>query len=257
LIVLAPISGKRLFALSPWNKYSIEQKSMKTIILAAGKATRLLPLTKDTPQSLLEVNGKAILERQVENLKKSGIRDIVVVTGHLSEKIEELCKGLGVKTLFNPFYAVSGIAVSLWAAKEELANGFLLLYSDVLFDSFVVDGLLESAGDICLAVKKNDLRNEAEKVVEQEGFIKSVKKIPSGKENGEFIGIAKFSSSGALEFKDKLNELLRKSLDVSFIDVVDDFIKTGGLVAAYDIKNASFADIDFPEDLTEAENIFL
>ena len=101
---------------------------MKTIILAAGKATRLLPLTKDIPQCLLEVNNKTILERQVGTLKKAGIDDIIVITGYLSDKIEKLEKELGIKTFFNPFYDVSGMALTLWVAKRELENGFIFLY---------------------------------------------------------------------------------------------------------------------------------
>ena len=67
---------------------------MKAIILAAGKATRLLPLTKDTPQCMLKIGKKTILERQIELIKSSGIDDITVITGHLSEKVENLCKKL-------------------------------------------------------------------------------------------------------------------------------------------------------------------
>ena len=111
---------------------------MKAIILAAGKATRLLPLTKDTPQCMLKVGKKTILERQIELIKKSGIDDITVITGYLSEKVEKFCKKLGIKTLFNPFYEVSGMAMTLWAAKDELKDGFIFLYSDVLFDLKII-----------------------------------------------------------------------------------------------------------------------
>jgi len=143
---------------------------MKSIILAAGKATRLLPLTKDTPQCMLKVGKKTILERQIELIKKSGIDDITVITGYLSEKVENLCKKLGIKTLFNPFYEVSGTALTLWVIKEELKEGFVLLYSDVIFELKTIDDLLKNKGDICLAIKKDGSREEAEKVIENNGL---------------------------------------------------------------------------------------
>ena len=224
--------------------------------MAAGKATRLLPLTRDTPQCMLKVGEKTILENQIEYLRKSGIDDITVITGYLSEKVEKFCKKLGIKTLFNPFYEVSGMALTLWVAKEELKNGFVFLYSDVIFELKIIEGLLKNRGDICLAIKKNELREEAEKVIEEEGIIKNVSKMKEGKENGEFIGIAKFSGIGAKKLIEELHNTAKINLNTTFIKVIDTIIKKGEVVTAYDIKDASFIDIDFSKDLEKAEKFF-
>ena len=229
---------------------------MKAIILAAGKATRLLPLTKDTPQSLLKIGKKNILENQIERLKKCGVENIVVITGYLSERVEKFCEKLRIKTLFNPFYEVSGMALTLWVAKEELKDGFILLYSDVLFELKIIDGLLKNKGDICLAIKKDELREEAEKIVEEDGIIKSISKTEEGAENGEFIGVAKFSSIGAKKLIGEVNNVAKINLNINFIEVIDNIIKKGEVVTAYDIKDASFIDIDFSKDLEKAEKLF-
>ena len=97
---------------------------MKTIILAAGKSPRMLPLTKDTNKCLLKVGSKTILEHQLDTLKAAGLTDITVITGFQPEKMENACKEAGVKTSFNPFYTVSGMSLGLWVAKEELMKGF-------------------------------------------------------------------------------------------------------------------------------------
>ena len=229
---------------------------MKAIILAAGKSTRLLPLTKDKHQCMLKVGGKTILEKQLNLLKGAGVEDITVVTGYQSVEVEELCKRLEIKTLFNPFYGVSGMALTLWVAKEELRNGFIFLYSDVLFDSGIIKGLLEVKGDICLAIKKNSLREEAEKVIETEGTIKGVTKLDDAEGNGEFIGIAKLSPAGAEKLIWELNIIAKANLNSSFIGSVDSLIKKGETVTAFDIKDAQFIDMDFPEDLEKAEALF-
>ena len=232
------------------------QYQMKAIILAAGKATRLLPLTKSMPQCMLKLGNETILEKQVKYLKNSGIYSITVVTGYLSEKVEKFCKELGIKTMFNPFYEVSGMALTLWVIKDELKDGFLLLYSDVVFEPKIIQGLLKNKGDICLAIKKDGLREEAEKVIEKEGIIEDVNKANMDKKNGEFVGIAKFSDKGAKKLVIELSSTAKINLDATFIEVIDNLIKRGEAVSAYDIKDASFIDIDFPRDLEKAEKLF-
>ncbi len=229
---------------------------MKAIILAAGKATRLLPLTKDIPQCMLKAGKKTILERQIEYLKESGIGDITVITGYLSKNLEEFCKKLGIKTLFNPFYEVSGTALTLWIIKEELKGDFILLYSDILFDPKIIRGLSEMHGNICLAIKKDKLREEAEKIIEENGLVKDVSKTTKDEQIGEFIGIARFSETGAKKIIEEINDIAKSSLDVSLIKVIDSLIKRGETISAYDIKDASFIDIDFPKDLEKAEKFF-
>ncbi len=226
---------------------------MKAIILAAGKATRLLPLTKEKPQCLLKVGKKTILERQIEYLKKAGIKNITIITGYLAEKIEKFSKE---KTSFNPFYNISGMAMTLWVVKEDLKEGFIFLYSDILFDSKVIDGLLKNMGDICLAIKEDGLREEAEKVIEDKGSIKNVSKIKLEGENGEFVGIAKFSKKGAKKLIEELNRIAKENLNASFVDVINGLIKKGDKIGAYDIGDSLFMDIDFPEDLKKAEALF-
>jgi len=226
---------------------------MKAIILAAGKATRLLPLTKDTPQCLLKIRDKTILEHQLGILNKAGIKGISVICGYMADKVEALCNKLRVKFLFNPFYEVSGTALTLWVAREELKDGFIFLYSDILFDPKVIKGLLGNKGDICLAIKKSGLREEAEKIIEENGVIKSVTKIEMEGENGEFIGIAKFSESGTKKLVEELYEAAKTNINTRFIQIIDNLIKKGEPVTAYDIKGTNFIDIDFPDDLERAK----
>jgi NDP-sugar pyrophosphorylase family protein len=65
---------------------------MKAIILAAGLGTRLKPLTDNKPKALVEVNGKTLLQINIEQLSKSGIKDIVINTHHFSDLIKNFLK---------------------------------------------------------------------------------------------------------------------------------------------------------------------
>ena len=59
---------------------------MKAIFIAAGEGSRMGKLTIDSPKPLIEVNGRSILERQVSLLKKSGITEILIITGPFPDK---------------------------------------------------------------------------------------------------------------------------------------------------------------------------
>ena len=65
---------------------------MKAVILAAGKGTRMLPLTETIPKVLVEVNGKPFLHYVIENLKKAGFTELGIVVGYMKEKVAEFLK---------------------------------------------------------------------------------------------------------------------------------------------------------------------
>ena len=122
---------------------------MKIIILAAGTGERLLPLTKKIPKALIQIKkNKTLLEIQIENIKKSdSINEIVIVVGHFAEKIEEkIAKikvpNIKVKIIFNPFYKISNNLVSLWMAKEEMNDEFLITNGDNIFSSQIFSDLV-------------------------------------------------------------------------------------------------------------------
>ena len=84
---------------------------MKAIILAAGVASRLRPLTDNTPKCLLPVGEKSILERTIENLMENGVNELVLVTGYLRHMIEDFVM------CHKPYPDPEG-EISVWAKKE-------------------------------------------------------------------------------------------------------------------------------------------
>jgi len=229
---------------------------MKAIIIAAGKATRLLPLTEKTPQCMLKIKGKTILEHQINMLKTGGIKDITVICGYKADKVESFCNEQGIKTILNPFYDVSGIAMTLWIAKEELDDS-LIIYSDILFNPEIVSEMIKQKGDICIAIKKDGIREEAEKVVENNGIVESISKEMTPKVNGEFTGMIKLSKRGSKDVTEKINNVAKVKLNCTLIEIIDGLIADNKKISAYDIRNSIFIDIDFPKDLEKAETMLL
>ena len=112
---------------------------MQAVIMAGGKGTRLAALTKDEiPKPMVPVAGKPLLLWQVERLKENGITDLIMVIGHLGEKIQEYFgdgSQFGVQIQYFVEEAPLGTAGSFYYLKDMLKEDlFLMMSGDLLFD---------------------------------------------------------------------------------------------------------------------------
>lgn len=96
------------------------------VILAAGSATRFVPLSLEQPKGLYEVKGEKLIERQIRQLNEAGINDITVVLGYKKEAFSFLQDKYGVKLIFNPLYNMRNNIESLYRARMELKNTYIL-----------------------------------------------------------------------------------------------------------------------------------
>ena len=108
------------------------------VIQAGGKGTRLRELTNDKiPKPLLKINGKPMLEWQIENLIQHGIREVVIIIGHLGEKIQEYF-GNGDKWKVKIEYIREerplGSAGALYFLRNKEKRDFIFIFGDVMFD---------------------------------------------------------------------------------------------------------------------------
>lgn len=112
---------------------------MKAVIMAGGKGTRLLSITKDEiPKPMAPLNNKPILEWQIENLKQNNITEIILIIGHLGNRIREYFKdgsAFGVSIQYIEEKEPLGTAGAFYYLKEKMDEEyFLLVFGDVLFD---------------------------------------------------------------------------------------------------------------------------
>ena len=190
-------------------KYIKEQK-ISVIIPAAGKD----PHFKDRAKPLIEICGKTILERQLENIRKVGLSNIAIVRGYKGEMIDYE----NIIYYENPKFKEKHSLYSLFCARKNMGNGFVLLYSDILFNEDVLKSLIQNEGDIVLLVDnsyryhKHDIDKKLDLVVsktKQSSYYRTLKPITMievtkigkniGKDDAdfEFIGIAYLSEKGA------------------------------------------------------------
>src|SRR5437879_6381914 len=94
---------------------------MQAIILAAGMGSRLGALSEGRPKSLLDVGGKSIIARQVESLRALHVEEIVVVTGHESDRVQGGLRGIpNVRFVFNPQFQETNVLASWLLGSEYL-----------------------------------------------------------------------------------------------------------------------------------------
>jgi 2-aminoethylphosphonate-pyruvate transaminase len=103
------------------------------IFLAAGLGSRLKGLTENKPKGFLEIDGIALIERSVQNLLASGIRQFYFGTGFLSEVYEHFACGYNAVCIKNESYADTGSMYTLHNMKDYISNDFILLEADLLY----------------------------------------------------------------------------------------------------------------------------
>ncbi len=115
------------------------------LLLAAGTGTRLQPLTLDAPKCLTEVGGVPILERLVNNLRTQGFNRLIVVIGHLGDRIQEFLQqhagDMQVDYVTNPDYRTTNNIYSLWLARQQIREPFLLVESDLVFETWMLNDM--------------------------------------------------------------------------------------------------------------------
>lgn len=234
---------------------------MRAIILAAGKGTRLFPLTRNTPKSLLDLgNGISLIENQLMSLTEANVKDIYVVVGYRADQIEAKIKTLdeiecNIETIYNPFIDVSNNLISLWFARHMMDEDFLIINGDDIFIPDVITGLLnaEPNNEICLTISVKDQYNYDDmKIIHKNNKIMRIgKNIPIDEANGESIGIMRISGKSKINFKKVMDQMVRDpdNLNYFYLSIFQQMIDVGWPIYYYLTENDYWAEVDFHPDL--------
>ena len=110
---------------------------MKTVIMAGGKGTRISSVASDIPKPMIKIEGKPVLEHEIECLRDQGFTDLIITVSHLGSVIMEYFgdgSKLGVKIQYFNEETPLGNAGALFKLRNELDDDFLLLNADAIFD---------------------------------------------------------------------------------------------------------------------------
>ncbi len=104
----------------------LPHKVDNAIILAAGMATRFVPISYEIPKGLIKVKGEPLIERQICQLRDAGINEIIVIVGYMMEKFLYLRDKYNIKFVVNNEYAEKNTHSSIYAARDYLKNTLIL-----------------------------------------------------------------------------------------------------------------------------------
>lgn len=225
---------------------------MQAIIMAAGKGSRLGNLTEDKPKSFLEINGLKLIEYNIALLHAYGIRDIIIVTGYQTKKMEEFAQNIeGVKCIYNPFYEMVNVLGSFYMAQEYLQEDTIYMHADTLCAPEILETMIQTEGDMVLPVEYKPCDEEAMKVLTEQGRVVEISKLIScDKAEGEFIGIAKIGKQILSDLREASKTvLMNKEFSSYFEGAIQELINQGKhRIIAIDTKDYFWGEVDFLED---------
>jgi choline kinase len=236
---------------------------MKAVILSAGQGKRLLPLTAEQPKCTIPIHGRSILEWQINELIKFGISPIHVVVGFGAPTVEKIIDNFdsshGIHTLYNPFYALADNLISCWTARNEMMDDFILLNGDTLFETAVLERVLQAPPAPITLVTDEKSQYDADDmkvVVQNTQLVRIGKTLPLEQVNGESIGMIRFQDAGPQLFCSTIEDRVRQpeSLKQWYLSLIDELAQKNQ-VSTVSIKGLTWAEIDNPTDLQQAETL--
>ena len=189
------------------------------IILSAGMGRRLMPLTKDIPKPLLEINGMTLLERMIKNCMGVGIVDYILIVGYNKEKVIDFASSLeekydiNIDIFENEKYDVTNTSVSTYLAskyiEDEKLDDFILINGDNVVDPEIIQkiSICENTGMVIDNYKT--LNEESFKIIINNNVIDEIgKEIDIDRSYGEFIGVSKVIKKDISSFNQLLSDLI-------------------------------------------------
>ncbi|MBI4118627.1 MAG: NTP transferase domain-containing protein [Parcubacteria group bacterium] len=232
---------------------------MQAVILAGGLGTRLRPLTDTIPKPMVLVRNRPFLEHLFALLKENGIVDILVLTGHLGEVIENHFgdgSTYGLRVVYSQEHEPLGHGGALHLAYEKLADSFVLLYGDnfLPIDYRDLVNFYTKSGKEGVVVSYQ-FKDESERgdnysnnlCVDEEGCVTGYEQrgVPNGTH----------AEAGAMVFNKKVLEYIGEGYTDAIGNVLfPELIRRGELITY--VSPHRFYDIGTPQRLKEAEVFF-
>ncbi len=235
------------------------------VILAAGMAKRLRPLTDTKPKCLLKVGERTLLERTIDAMRQAGIQEFLVVTGYRGEMIRSFLEGyaktckVSFTFLDNTDYEHNNNIYSLWMACQKVRGSeFLLMDSDILCDPAAVVRIAQKQTS-ALAVNRHELGEEEMKVVvDADSRITEISKTCRPEDAmGESVGIEKITADYCEALARELDQMILQEglIDIFYERAFERLIPQGHTFKVVDTTHYFSYELDTPEDFQRAQEL--
>ena len=183
----------------------VNLKSLNVIILAAGQGTRLKKYASNKPKGMLKIGKNSLIERQINQFNKFGIKDISIVRGFMGHKINFP----NITYFDNKQFDSTNMLVSLFKAFDKMKGDIIVSYGDIMFSQSLLEKLIQEKGDIVVSVdvswekywlmRYGTIHYDKESLtLDRNNFILSLGR-PDPKNcivDGRYVGLIKFSQKG-------------------------------------------------------------
>jgi choline kinase len=236
---------------------------MKAVILSAGQGKRLLPLTADNPKCLVKIDGRPLIEWQINELARCGVDRVSIVVGYHADRVKQLLDrrydSQKIRTIYNPTYSWADNLFSCWAARAEMTEDFVLLNGDTLFEAAVLNRLLETPDRPVTVVTHKKRHYDADDMkvtLDGDKLIHIGKDLSIDQVDGESIGMILFRGEGPVRFCRGVENALRDSQAQGkwYLSVIDELAQLTP-VWTYHINGLQWCEVDFPVDLKAAQRV--
>lgn len=240
-------------------KYLPANEEVSAVILAASRGPEFGDLTKDIPKAMVKIDGKPILDHMRGALLSCGVKNITIVAGYESDKV--IIENTNV--IKNERWEETGNVISLQMAEENLKGTTIISNGDLIYESSILNQLLETPGDIVLLgdcsgiLKKRNFNFWLKGSVphsEKYGSTDycALEDITLGEKedsNCQWISLVKVSKKGAQIMKDNFKEFFEVSSEEAMIGDFLHFLHSKGTEITVRYVRGKWFDLDSKEDL--------
>lgn len=238
---------------------------MEAVILAAGRGARLQ--STDTPKCLLRVNGRSLLDYQLDALALAGVSRVVVCVGYRGDAIRSFLtgvdRGIEITVVDNPHYLTTNNSFTLALALRQMreCQDLLVINGDNLVDPRLVRLLVEQAGSALPYIVKDHYDVEDTKIALvrnlSEAYLTRIgKEIALHESEGESIGVRRFAEPFLTVFATRLEALVQSTEGRSrfFTDAIQHAVDRGASLPVLDVTHLCYAEVDFDHDIPVADD---
>lgn len=256
---------------------------MKVIILAAGQGSRLRPLTDDRPKCMVEVNGKSIIERQIDVMRSCGVKDedITIIAGYCNDVLRDHFSDTKINFIINNEFETTNMVCSLMCARELMSreNDIVISYGDIIYEKSIFEKIISSEDSMSVIVDdgwydywaercENPLDDAETLMFDDNSFLTEIgqKTDDLNKVQSQYIGLMKFKEDGlkaVLALADEAKARSEKNVSLwrtdrnyakmYMTDLLQGLIDEGNKLRAVHIQRGWF-EIDDCDDLKVVES---
>ena len=248
---------------------------MRAIIIGAGRGHRLRPLTDNSHNCFVEIQGKRIQDWILEAFAGAGIDDVCFIEGFNGHVVREAYPKFTFRR--NGDWANNNILVSLMYAEDLMDRPFITSYCDILYTAQLICDLVAASVDIALGTDTDWVSHyqyrtqhppsDAEKLTVNDGLVTRVSRaIDAADAYGEFVGVAKFSTDGARLLREHYYRCRKRYPgrefregrvfeDAMMIHLFDEMIDKGVAMSHVD-THGHYREIDTHQDLELANRFW-